>query len=347
MMGIPENEESTQNPNLADFLNGIQTPTRHRNRRNRTPSGRSSSNPNRRVATPSSKSRSKSDRADTERSADKSSNRTTNENDAPSNIRNSRSNSYDDSSSKTPKTKTSSSAKADRRIVLSPPEAVVSPAKKLFNKVTNLGSAKKKQSAMKDACDQTGWKKEAVFELHLNQDVTRDLQNRAEGDQGRGNLGTGNLIVLKCTHAKTHSIHYMCKFIGDNGKFLAKIPDSSDAHKHMFLNTVQNSFAWNAYDSSCGITRLRRFYFFFDDGFEMFAVLLHFFGGQNVGIVKEFLEGESGRFRTTTKLPPHSIVKNEDDMDVNSDDEEHQEAPHTESQETKMYGKVNKKTQNF
>ena len=74
----------------------------------------------------------------------------------------------------------------------------MSPAKKFINKVTNLGSAKKKQNAMKDACTQTGWEKEAVFELRLNKDVTRDLQNRAEGDPNRGILGTGNLIVLKC-----------------------------------------------------------------------------------------------------------------------------------------------------
>ena len=224
----------------------------------------------------------------------------------------------------------------------------MSPTKELFNKVINRGSAKKKQNAMKDTCTQTGWEKEAVFELRLNKEVIRDLQNRAEGDPNRGNLGTGNLIVLKCTHrnANTHSIYNMCKFIGDSGKkFVAKIPDSSDAHHHMFLNTVQNSFVWDAYDASGEITRLRTFNFYFDDGFDMFAVLLHFFGGQNVGIVKEFLEGESGRFRTTTKLPPHSIVKNEDDMDVNSDDEEHRPRPLNKEVEEETYGEVNTQTQ--
>ena len=136
------------------------------------------------------------------------------------------------------------------------------------------------------------------------------------------------------------------QIIGDNGtKFLAKIPESSDAHNHMFLNTVENSFAWDAYDASGEITRVRRFYFFFEDGLDMFAVLLHFFGGQNVGIVKEFLEGESGRFKTTTKLPPHSIVKNEDDMDVNSDDEEHRPRPLSKEEEMETYGEVNSQSQ--
>ena len=69
--------------------------------------------------------------------------------------------------------------------------------------------------------------------------------------------------------------------------------------------------------------------------------MLHFFGGKDVAIVKEFLKGDAGRFMQAKQtLPPHSIVKNEDDMDVNSDDEEHRPAPLNEEEEAEAYGKV-------
>ena len=323
MMGIPE--ESTQSSGVEDFLNGMQTPSRSRNRH--TPSGRSSSN-RRRVATP----------------INKSNNRTTNENDASPNIR-SRNNSFVHSSSKTPKTKTSSNAKAGGSIVRSPTEIIISPAKKLYQKVANRGSARKE--VMKDASTQTDyWVNEAVFKLRLNQGVKRSLQNRAQGDQNRGDLGAGNVMVLKCVGC--NATFHICQFEGDNGKkFQANIPKSSEAHKHMFLNSVQNSLVWDAYDSSRKETFLRRFYFFFDSGYDMFAFLLQFFGGQDVDIVKEFLRGENGRFMARTELPPHSIVKNEDDMDVDSDDEDHRPAPLTEEEEKETYGEVNKETQLF
>lgn len=333
-MGIPENKEQTQTSGIEDFLNGTQTPSRSRRRNTtseRSPFHRS------RVATPTNKSRSKSESADeTEgRSAGKSYSRTTNENE-----------NGNDASSKTPKTRSSSNAKAGGRIVRSPKEIVMSPVKELIHKATNRGSARK-QKVTKDASTQTGWEKEVVFKLRLNKDVMRSLQNRAQGDPGRGVLGTGNLMVLKCVGC--HVTFHICQFEGDNGtNFQANIPQSSEAHKHMFLNTVPNSIVWEAYDASGEKTRLRRFYFSFDCGEDMFAFLLQFFGGQDVDIVKEFLSGEKGRFKSRAEtLPPHSIVKNEDDMDVNSDDEEHRPAPLTEEEEWETYGEVNKETQFF
>eukprot|EP00985_Skeletonema_marinoi_P025805 scaffold19308_cov75-Skeletonema_marinoi.AAC.1 len=129
--------------------------------------------------------------------------------------------------------------------------------------------------------------------------------------------------------------------IGDDGalKFQADIPKSSKAHMCMSLNPgVENSIVWDAYDTSREETFLRSFYFFFDDGADMFAT---FFGGKDVVIVKEFLKGDAGRFMPAKPtLPPHSIVKNEDDMDVNSDDEEHRPAPLNEEEEAEAYGEV-------
>ena len=137
---------------------------------------------------------------------------------------------------------------------------------------------------------------------------------------------------------------YVCQLIGDDGamKFQADIPKSSKAHTCMSLKPgVENSIVWDAYDTSRDETFLRSFYFFFDDGADMFATLLHFFGGKDVVIVKEFLKGDAGRFMPAKPtLPPHSIVKNEDDMDVNSDDEEHRPAPLNEEEEAEAYGEV-------
>ena len=350
MMGnIPENE-APQASGVTDFLSGTETPSKRssRSRRNGTPgsSGRTAS---RRVATPTqSRSTSKSTAETERRSGDTSYTRNAKENDASSNDFRTSSNNRPPN---TPKTK-NSSAKADGCIVRSPTEIVLSPAKKLYHKVkaANLGSKRQISKAVKEASTQTEcWTKEVVFTLHLNKDVTRSLQNRAEGDPRRGVLGTGDLRILKCN--KNSEVVYVCQLIGDDGamKFQAYIPKSSKAHTNMSLNPrVENSIVWDAYDTSREETFLRSFYFFFDDGADMFATLLHFFGGKDVAIVKEFLKGDAGRFMPTKQtLPPHSIVKNEDDMDVNSDDEEHRPPPLHEEEAAEAYGEVVDESQFF
>eukprot|EP00984_Skeletonema_dohrnii_P007206 scaffold2601_cov127-Skeletonema_dohrnii-CCMP3373.AAC.5 len=347
MGNIPENE-APQASGVTDFLSGTKTPSKRssRSRRNGTPSsGRTAS---RRVATPTqSRSTSKTTAETERRSGDTSYTRTTKENDVSSNNGGFRT-SFNNRPPNTPKTKTKNSsakAKADGRIVRSPTEIVISPAKELYRKVkaANLGSKRQISKAVKEASTQTEcWAKEVVFTVHLNKDVTRSLQNRAHGDPKRCVLGTGDLRILKCK--KNSEIVYVCQLIGDDGamKFQADIPESSKAHTHMSLKPGdENSIVWDAYDTSREETFLRSFYFIFDDGADMFATLLHFFGGKDVAIVKEFLKGDAGRFMPAKQtLPPHSIVKNEDDMDVNSDDEEHRPAPLNEEEEAEAYGEV-------
>ena len=222
----------------------------------------------------------------------------------------------------------------------SPTKVILSPAKKLVEAATNLARVMSSKPAMKDASTQTEPEKHVVFTLRLNRSVLRSLQNRAEGNQNRAIVGTGQLKVLKCIHE--HRTLYICQLIGDDGalKFQADIPNSLEAIGSMYRNVgVQNSFVWHAYDSSGDYVMLRSFYFFFDDGPDMFSTLLHFFGGNDINIVREFLAG--GRFQPDKELlPPHSIVKNEDDMDIESDDEEHAAPPLSKEQEASKYGKV-------
>ena len=46
-----------------------------------------------------------------------------------------------------------------------------------------------------------------------------------------------------------------------------------------------------------------------------------------------------GRFQLEKlTLPPHPIKKSDDDMDVNSDDEEHRPAPLNKAEEAELYG---------
>lgn len=337
MMGsISENEASG---GVNDFLNGG-TKTPSRATRSKNTGGRSSSRRRHVDAPTQSRSTSKSAAESEERSDDKSYTQTTNENDASSSHRNFRygSNIHSSSKTKTPKTKTSSSAKAERRIVRSPTEIVLSPAKKFF-----VQKMKQIDKAMKDASTQTEVK-EVVFTTRLNQDVTRSVQNRAQGDLNRGIVGKGELRIMKYFQGSLpgSETHFICQLVDDGTlKFQAKIPDSSEAHKHMFLNPeVENSFKWDAYDASGRAIIRREFCFVFDDGPVMFTFLLHLFGGCDVDIVREFLKGGAGRFMPTKQtLPSHSIVKNEDDMDVNSDDEEHRPAPLNKAEEAELYGK--------
>lgn len=214
-----------------------------------------------------------------------------------------------------------------------------------FNCNSNNNSA---SSARKDASTQTEYSKRVVFELKLKKNVRRSLQNPTMGNLERAKVGTGRLRVLECKMAV--NTHYMCQLIGDDGalKFQAIIPNSQEAHKSMHLNFgVANSFCWNAYDFS-GETKLRSYVFRFSDGHEMFATLLHFFGGSDLDIVNEFYRGEGGRFvPEKEKLPPHSIVRNEDDMDVNSDDEEHAVPPLSKEQEAHIYGYVEEESMFF
>ncbi len=338
MGSIPENVAQQTSGGVADFINGTKTPSRTRFKNT---GGRSSSRRHH-VDTPTqSRSKSRSAAESERRSYDKSYTHVTDENDTSTSNRSFRysSNNIRSSAKKTPNTKTkmSSSAKADGRIIRSPTEIVLSPVKKLFASKKQVGKA------VKDASTQTEWQKEVVFTIRLNQDVTRSVQNRAQGDPKRGIVGTGDLRVMKCFQGSV--THFICQLVGDDGtlKFQAKIPDSSDAHTHMFLNPgVENSFVWDAYDSSREEAIINRaFSFFFDDGADMFTTLLHFFGGRKVEIVREFLKGGAGRFMPTKQtLPPHSIIKNEDDMDVNSDDEEHRPAPLNKEEEAELYGEV-------
>ena len=49
--------------------------------------------------------------------------------------------------------------------------------------------------------------------------------------------------------------------------------------------------------------------------------------------------------RTKQTLPPHSVINNEDDMDVNSDDEEHRPRPLNEAEEAELYDEVVEESQ--
>ena len=74
----------------------------------------------------------------------------------------------------------------------------------------------------------------------------------------------------------------------------------------------------------------------------MFATILHMLG--SVEIVKEFLSG--GRFKLEKlTLPPHPIRKGDDDMDVNSDDEEHRAPVLSEEEAADKYGYVQEESQ--
>jgi hypothetical protein len=211
MGNIPENE-APQASGIADFFNGTPSKRSSQSRRNGTPSsGRTAS---RRVATSTqSRSTSNSTAESERRSGDTSYTRNAKENDASSNSASDFRTSSNNRPPNTPKTK-NSSAKADGGIVRSPTEIVLSPAKKLYHKVkaANLGSKRQISKAMKEASTQTEcWAKEVVFTLHLNKDVTRSLQNRAEGDPRRGVLGTGDLRILKCN--KNSEIVYVCQLM--------------------------------------------------------------------------------------------------------------------------------------
>lgn len=193
------------------------------------------------------------------------------------------------------------------------------------------------------------WNKIPVFQVRLKQDVTRSLSDPTLKNPERGCIGKGELIILKCDQGNDADPVYICRLVGEDGnlKFQSMIPKSWDAHNHMHLkHGIENAIEWDAYDSSVDPVRLRAFTFSFDDGVDMFATLFHFFGGKNVSIVKEFLQG--GRFWAEKEtLPPHSVKKREDDMDVDSDYEEHRQQPLSEEEETKLHGNVNRETQAY
>jgi hypothetical protein len=333
---IPENDVA--NPGIAAFLNGKPTPRKRHvqgKRIDKTPR--------------SSTSSSTQSKSTTKTRSDSSSYNRTNENDAPSfvneNVRPASSRSSD-TPKKQKKTSSSAEAEAGGRLDLSPTpkKTVLSPASLL----RNLSARKQKQKgvAMKEASTQTDpWRRTIVFKVYLNKDVTRSLSDPTHNPE-RACIGKGELVVLKCD--KGNDTVYFCCLIGDDGalKFQAEIPKSSEAHKHMRLKPGrENSIEWDAYDTSDATSaKLRAFTFSFDGGEEMFATLLHFFGGSNIAIVKEFLLG--GRFWAEKEtLPPHPVKKGEDDMDV--DGEEHRQLPLREEEANERYGKVTYETQNF
>ena len=356
MKSIPEREQS-HGSGVEDFLNGMVTPSRTRRTKARS-SGKTTS---RRLATPTqSKTKSKLTTEDGKCSDDTSYTRSgVNENDGYSNNGQSSSKSHY-SYSKTPKHKMKDRSSHNEKEYYtlspkSPTEIVLSPAKKLVAAAKNVASSRKQKHTVRkvvkvDASTQTDGEEE-VFSINLNNPLTRSLQNRQTGNLDRAYLGTGDLKVFKCTSSDGNGDRLVCRFIDDGGnlKFEAELPNSKDANRHMHLNTgVENSIEWYAYDTSRTSSAMRRaFYISFNDGAEMFATLLQFYGGKNIDIVKEFMS-EGSRFVLEKEiLPPHSIVKNENDMDVNSDDEEYAAPPLSKEEEVEKYGYINVVSQAF
>ena len=173
----------------------------------------------------------------------------------------------------------------------------------------------------------------------------QECHDRTRGDLDRSNLGAGNLVILKSCLENENGNVFVCQFVGDDGllKFQSDIPDKSDAHRHLkLLPGVENALLWDAHNTALKPVTLRSYSFYFDGGAEMFASILHMLG--SVEIVKEFLSG--GRFKLEKlTLPPHPIRKGDDDMDVNSDDEEHRAPVLSKEEAAYKYGEIQVESQ--
>ena len=216
-------------------------------------------------------------------------------------------------------------------------------AKNLFKKVKGKNASTQTEfTETKDASTQT--LAETVYVQHIPC-VIRSVHDRTRGDLDRSNLGAGNLVILKSCLENENGNVFVCQFVGDDGllKFQSDIPDKSDAHRHMKLVPgVENALLWDAYNTALKPVTLRSYSFYFDGGAEMFATILHMLG--SVEIVKEFLSG--GRFKLEKlTLPPHPIRKGDDDMDVNSDDEEHRAPVLSKEEAAYKYGEIQVESQ--
>lgn len=230
---------------------------------------------------------------------------------------------------------------------------VISPTAQLKKKATKVARNLFKKEKGKNAFTQTELSKsdastqtlaETVYVQHIS-GVTRSLHDRTRGDLDRSNLGAGNLVILKSCLENENGYVFVCQFVGDDGnlKFQSDIPDKSDAHRHMKLVPgEENALLWDAHNTALKHVTLRSYSFYFDDGPELFATLLHMFG--SVEIVKEFLSGSRFKLDKPT-LPPHPIRKGDDDMDVNSEDEEHRLPALSEEEAADKYGHVQEESQ--
>ena len=83
-----------------------------------------------------------------------------------------------------------------------------------------------------------------------------------------------------------------------------------------------------------------------DHGAQIIALLLHMFGGQNWGLVNEFVTPGSRFFPSMDTLPAHPVVRDLNAMEVDGEVELEHRMMITSGEETEeLYGEVNYESQ--
>ena len=179
-----------------------------------------------------------------------------------------------------------------------------------------------------------GFEMALVWSTQLEDGVFRSLSNPDIGDPDRWDLGTGTGKIWRSVDNNTTGIF---QFVNHGGvkKMEAEIPPLATAHKHLFGNAgKQNCIVWDAYDTSGDTSggtvvkgghdskkaaRLRQYIINFRSAQQLSAFLLFMFNG-SVSLLEEWFESD-GRFcPKTPSLPPHLMLKGENSMDVEVDD---------------------------
>ena len=173
-----------------------------------------------------------------------------------------------------------------------------------------------------------------VWSTLLEDGIFRSLSNPDIGNPDRWDLGTG---TGKIWRSVDNNVTGIFQFVNHEGvkKMEAEIPPLATAHKHLFGNAgKQNCIVWDAYDTSGDTSggtvvkggrdskkaaRLRQYVINFRSAQQLSAFLLFMFNG-SVNLLEEWFDSD-GRFcPKTPSLPPHLMLKGENSMDVEGDD---------------------------
>jgi hypothetical protein len=167
--------------------------------------------------------------------------------------------------------------------------------------------------------------------LELVAQMTLNLSPRRTTSRGKNDhkmLGHGGILSFLKPMNSDH-LHVRYTVCGVE-VFHSIVPSPHVIHKYVKGNAgYENILYWTAFNKAAAGGRFtRRFYFEFDSQVALYVMLFYLLH-QDKNLVEEFFR-KNGRFTVNKDtLPPHKINRNDDDMDIDDDCIEVDDAPDT------------------